>query len=91
MQIRRLIDGWKRGCEGRPVSGWRGRRPDLQQARRKASAPTGREQMAKLLSRQVSDTLKGCELHLKVAMNTLTFLALMYSVNTVTLDKLARL
>lgn len=90
MQIRRLIDGWKRGSEGRPVSGW-GRRPDLQQPKRNANAATGSEQMAKLPTRQVSDTLKGSELHLKVAMNTLTFLALMYSVNTVTLGKLPRL
>lgn len=90
MQIRRLIDGWKRGCEGRPSVGGGG--VGLISSKRDGTLALRRgEQMAKLLSRQVSDTLKGCELHLKVAMNTLTFLALMYSVNTVTLDKLARL
>lgn len=44
---------------------------------RNANAATGSEQMAEPLSRQLSDALKGSELHLKVAMNTLTFLALM--------------
>lgn len=83
------MDGRGRAKEGPSAGG--GRWPDLQQLKRNANAATGSEQMAKLPSRQVSDTLKGSKLHLKVAMNTLTFLALMYSVNTVTLGKLPRL
>lgn len=49
----------------------------------------GARQMVELLSRQVSDTLKASERRLKVAMNTLTFLTIMYAVKATTLDQLA--